>query len=338
MSLDNPSITRRGWLRGAAVGLGVSAGSMSMKSKENCIMFRPADRRRGFTLIELLVVIAIIAILIGLLLPAVQKVREAAARMKCQNNLKQIGLALHNYENANGYLPAGGVTGGTQVGSWLYVVLPFMEQKTLADVYDPAFPWFDPRNETYRNTQLSTLQCPSAPHPRTHAGTTRGVAWNGAACGDYKATAGLNSTILGIGLPPDTVRQGLMRESTATTEFSECTDGLSNTLLIAESAGSPQRWLRGQRVMPDQAVDGVWAARDGATFQGRSHALDGASSPGPCAVNCSNVRGIYAFHTGVANVCLGDGSVRSLREGLDVFVYAALTTCKNGEVISGTDY
>ena len=135
--------------------------------------------RRAFTLIELLVVIAIIAVLIGLLLPAVQKVREAANRIKCGNNLHEIGLACHNYHDVNGSFPPGYQMGPvpqaggkpTAMGCWVYL-LPSLEQDNVSRRFNWDFAWLDPENLAVVTQQLKVLQCPSAKADRFGAGIT----------------------------------------------------------------------------------------------------------------------------------------------------------------------
>jgi prepilin-type N-terminal cleavage/methylation domain-containing protein len=311
---------------------------------------RPA--RRAFTLIELLVVIAIIAILIGLLLPAVQKIREAANRMKCSNNLKQIGLAIHNYEGTHGGVPPNGTNPVGSRRGWNYRILPHLEQQALANQYREDVEWFDPVNEPAYRTQLPVFQCPSAPgNPRVSSGaTTNGQVWSNGACTDYSSSDGVDSSaVIGLGLSATLNRSGLFSNDTIT-RFAECTDGLTNTIMVVEDAGRPDFWVQGVKVgtigvtppsSVNQSAYGVWAGRDNKT-QIHGHTMGsgatGLTIAGPCAINCTNWRGIYAFHPGVASVGLGDGSVRTLRQGLNVYTLIDLTTRAGGEVINTGDY
>jgi prepilin-type N-terminal cleavage/methylation domain-containing protein/prepilin-type processing-associated H-X9-DG protein len=301
--------------------------------------------RRGFTLIELLVVIAIFAVLIGLLLPAVQKVREAASRMACVNNLKQLGLALHGYQDANGKFPPGqvrgplpeaGVTNPVNHG-WGPFILPFIEQQPLYSQYRWDVQVAHPLNLPVASTQLKIFQCPSAEPNRVY---TAGPGGNGA-CGDYAPTWHVDPDVV-----PALVRQGLIDlpadhrgvlAPDLMTRLSEVTDGTSNTILLSEDAGRPRLWRAG-RPGPDQTVQGgPWVAfNSGINLQGSSP--DGTTRPGPCALNCTNEREVYAFHSGGANAVFADGSVRFLEAGLSIRVLAALVTRAGGEVVSAGDF
>ena len=305
-------------------------------------MSNPLRRRVriGFTLIELLVVIAIIAILIGLLLPAVQKVREAAARTQCQNNLKQLGLACHNYESAQGGLPPRRqFTSTTNRRGWMPIVLPYIEQEPLGKIYNYDANFYDPANNTAINTPLKLAICPSGPGPRQLTIIQGSITTTGQA-GDYFVPNSFSSALYGVtALSGNNTITALKDE--ARRPIVEITDGTSNTLLIIEHAGRPDYYVLGKKqpdstTLPAQKFNwGAWASYQ--AIQVQQFGSDGATKDGPggsCTVNCNNSQGVYAFHTGGANAAYCDGSVRFMRQSMTANTLFALVTATGGEIVS----
>jgi prepilin-type N-terminal cleavage/methylation domain-containing protein/prepilin-type processing-associated H-X9-DG protein len=302
----------------------------------------------AFTLMELLVVLAIIAVLIGLLLPAVQKVREAAGRAACANNLRQHGLALLLFEDSRGCLPPGAVSGpfppaGVRTralhGCWPFL-LPYLEQPALYGLYRWEVSFFDPANQPAVAMQLKVLQCPSAPPDRWVTAADGDGAFVGGgegACTDYGPVSGVDPDLAQLGLidPVGDYRGAL--PVNGMTRLADVTDGTSNTLLVAEDAGRPQLWRAGRSVPGVFSFGGPWASSANPVLVAGASA-DGATEPGPCAVNCTNDQQVYGFHPGGAQALLADGSVHFLRAGMDIRVLAALATRAGGEVVLGQDY
>lgn len=314
-------------------------------------------RRRGFTLIELLVVIAIIAVLIGLLLPAVQRVREAASRIKCLNNLKQLGLAMHNYHDTMQAFPPAYVNkGGSYLNSgfpfthgWAPFILPYIEQQPLYNLYRWDLPQYVPENEPVFTSQLKIFQCPSTPEqdryftmgPFAYFGTRAG-------CGDYTIALGVNSLLAQLGwvdsvgdyrgaLANTPTPDMALSPNPTGTRFATISDGTSATILLIEDAGRPRLWHAG-KAGPDQVLSGgPWDHFKGPIIlQGSS--FDGTTQPGRCALNCTNDGEVYAFHTGGANAVFVDGNVRFLQVGMDIRIMARLMTRAGGEVVSDGDF
>jgi prepilin-type N-terminal cleavage/methylation domain-containing protein/prepilin-type processing-associated H-X9-DG protein len=289
-------------------------------------------RRPGFTLIELLVVIAIIGTLVALLLPAVQKVREAAARAQCQNNLHQIGLALHNYHDTQKHFPPSDTNRPQKRHSWVAFVLPFLEQTPLYNRYKFKKDWYNPKNQKVVSKQLRLLQCPSSPvvDPVDQLYPSQ------PACGDYNATNGVSPMLVAVGLVPQTDLRGVLLSNTYS-RILDITDGTSSTILIAEDAGRPQLWNAGRLVPGGYATGGAWADRRG-PFTLSGSTVDGSAPFGPCALNCTNDNEVYSFHTGGANVLFADGSVQFLHATVSVRTLAALITRSGGEVVVSSDF
>jgi prepilin-type processing-associated H-X9-DG protein len=301
------------------------------------------------TLIEVLVVIAVIAALIALLVPAVQRVREAANRVQCANNLRNLGLALHNYHGVFKRFPPGavgpvnGVPAGAKHHGLGTYLLPFLEQAPLFAKYHWEVSWFDPPNQEVVNTQLAIWQCPSAPANRILQGSLITVAppvelpFNGsAACGDYAGMQKVDATLAQLGLvDPMNGYDGVFPVN-GTTRLDAITDGTSHTIMMAECAGRPQLWHGPAPVADVWLTGGPWASRN--LLWGRGATPDGTAFYGECAINCTNDREVYSFHPGGANAVFADGSVHFLRADLGIRIFARLVTRAGGETVSDSDF
>jgi prepilin-type N-terminal cleavage/methylation domain-containing protein/prepilin-type processing-associated H-X9-DG protein len=325
------------------------------------------SRRQAFTLVELLVVIAIIGILVALLLPAVQAAREAARRMQCSNNLKQIGLALHNYHDTYQSLPMSWYidTPPKQLNAkaWGTMILPFIEQQQLHDKFNhnvmsvnqtgPA----GVANVALLQTELAAFVCPSAPGGTKRiyngdASPTLPVTWRSAPS-DYCSTTGVRgdySTLAYAGGISSAFRHGALANhaSTATSNrsnrFADIVDGTSNTFFIGERTGGDKIWSKRQY---QKALDPYVPSNGGGWGDALNgeHWLRGAlysgvppvsANGGPCAINCTNLRGdgFHSFHNGGCQFLMADASVQFVSESVAPLPMAARITRENGEVFT----
>ena len=296
-------------------------------------------RRGGFTLVELLVVIAIIGMLVGLLLPAVQQAREAARRMQCSNNLKQMGLALHNYHDvykrlAPGWVDWEGVYTAPKEYRSAHVnvaMLPFLEGGAAENEYDYDVPWNHEDNQDMAEIMPSTYQCPSTPG----AGD---LGPEGFQTSDYTYARSASDWFTHEGAEHAMFEQNQFRK------FRDVLDGLSNTMMQYESGGRTQSWVHGRITAAPDWWNGTYRGWTGNFNSGWFYTAkfpldlgDGVPTPtyfvGSEIINTHNWNAPYSFHPGGIHISLADGSVRFLTEHANVDIIYALTSIDGHEAL-----
>ena len=305
----------------------VAFSSTKMESQPVSDLLRPnLSRRRGFTLVELLVVIAIIGILIGMLLPAVQAVREAARRTQCANNLGQIGIALHDYEFAQEEFPAGvtnptGPVTSDEVGidvSFLVEILPHIEQMGIAIRFDKSLGAYAPANAPARQKVISTYLCPSSYISGQNEAGTAGIScYAGCHNGTEAPIAEDNNGILYLN---------------SRTKFSDIIDGSSNTILVGEynPEGTSLGWASGTNATLRNPGDGFSDAVDYYSDYNRrgfgfcAEKLEEESEEGKEDDKLLVVGSFGSQHTGGANFCFADGRIEFLSENIEQTVFENL--------------
>jgi len=352
---------------------------------------------RGFTLIELLVVIAIIAVLIGLLLPAVQKVREAAARMKCQNNLKQLGLAMHSYHDVDDGFPRGNIgSWGNDHGSWMFQTLPYMEQDNL---YKQVTAVVGPGGTTYSMPnwdmqyavtagvlprKLPYSRCPSDGYDTDNPRYANYIGSQGPQCNDGSCSPRADPFQIhcngmvggtqadGVSFPltppthpgygPSSIHgttsnagncRGMMCRGTGSVggpkiKIAGVTDGTSNTIMLGETLVEQNEF---QRYGNGWGWAGYNSVSQGQTIQPINYPIDGKSvgaswsdcnssctalgvNPANCIWNWHVTWGFKSNHSGGANFCFADGSVRYLSQSIDMRTYQYLGARDDGQPVT----
>jgi prepilin-type N-terminal cleavage/methylation domain-containing protein/prepilin-type processing-associated H-X9-DG protein len=303
---------------------------------------RARNARGAFTLIELLVVIAIIAVLIGLLLPAVQKVREAASRSQCVNNLKQIGIALQAYHGIENCFPPGYVSGWDSNGDdtgpgwgWAAKLLPHIEQENLFRAITFTQPIEASGNASARVTPVKTYLCPSDPTPRTFTAQGYNLSTGAPTAAICDLAAGNYLGVFGISEPGVDGEGVFYRNSRV--GFKDITDGASQSLMVGERSWKwgAVTWVgsvTGAALIPvpgSSAPPGVWNS-SGMVL---GHTFEGAGGPGSLG---TEVNGFAGAHPAGTNFLFADGHVQLLSASLDHSIYKALSTIAGGEVIGGS--
>ncbi len=298
---------------------------------------RASKCRAGFTLIELLVIVAIIAVLIGLLLPAVQKIREAANRIRCLSHLKQLGLAIHAYHDVHRVLPPGQGPRGCCWGTWQVAVLPFVEQSGLAKLYDRNLRYSDAANvQNVTSKRLAVFTCPS-----DQASTP----WMGMTAHNYAVNYGNTGLeVRGENFAQLESLHGVVFQGAPFTtgmglRLTDLRDGTSTTLLAAEVVQGQAQDLRGLTWWGEAAGFETYVGPNSSQPDVLQYTIwcNNASPNPPCAAPPTMTAPIMhasrSRHPGGVQVVLCDGSAKFVANGINISTWRALSTTWGGEVV-----